>query len=155
MPMKYPATRPVGPPAQTSSNGENSRQRSSPHKMLRAINCPAIAEVFKPWRPKPLATHNPRRNWPICGMPCTVSPTAPPQVSAISTGPSFGNTVRILRSMARPCSPCEHGQTVDIFAAVDLECLGIIHAVKIVIGPKLAAHAINLPAFHLGLKILA
>ena len=56
---------------------------------------------------------------------------------------------------ARPCSPCEHGQTVDIFAAVDLECLGIIHAVKIVIGPKLAAHAINLPAFHLGLKILA
>ena len=70
--------------------------------MLRAINCPAIAEVFKPWRPKPLATHNPRRNWPICGMPCTVSPTAPPQVSAISTGPSFGNTVRILRSMARP-----------------------------------------------------
>ena len=47
------------PPAQTSSNGENSRQRSSPHRMLRAISCPAIAVVFSPWRPKPLATHNP------------------------------------------------------------------------------------------------
>ena len=78
------------PPAQTSSNGENSRQRSSPHRMLRAISCPAIAEVFSPWRPKPLATHSPLRSWPICGMPCTVTPTAPPNTSEIATLPSRG-----------------------------------------------------------------
>ena len=36
------------PPAQTSSNGENSRQRSSPQRMLRAISCAAIADVFSP-----------------------------------------------------------------------------------------------------------
>ena len=104
-PTTWPATRPVGPPAQTSSNGENSRQRSSPHRMLRAINCPAIAEVFRPWRPKPLATHRPLRNWPICGMPCTVCPTAPPQTSAISTLPSCGKIVRMRRAMA-PANRC-------------------------------------------------
>ena len=40
------------------------------------MTCPAIAEVFSPWRPKPLATHSPLRNWPICGMPCTVATAA-------------------------------------------------------------------------------
>src|ERR1700722_16970208 len=100
IPIRCPATRPVEPPAQTSSNGENSRQRSSPHRMLRAINCPAIADVFIPCRPKPLVTHRPRRNWPICGMPCTVCPTAPPQTSDISTRPSCGKIVRIRRAMA-------------------------------------------------------
>ena len=53
-----------------------------------------------PWRPKPLATHRPLRNWPICGMPCTVSPTAPPNTSAIATLPSCGKIVAIRRWMA-------------------------------------------------------
>src|ERR1700738_4956845 len=104
-PMACPAIRPVVPPAQTSSNGENSRQRSSPHRMLRAINCPAIALVLRPWRPKPLATHKPRRNWPICGMPCTVCPIAPPQTSAISIFPRLGKILRILLWMA-DANPC-------------------------------------------------
>jgi len=86
----WPAILPRHPPAHTSSNGENRRQRSSRCRMLPAISCPAIAEVFSPCRPKPLATQTPRRNSPSCGMPCTVWPNTPPNTSAISTGASFG-----------------------------------------------------------------
>ena len=55
----------------------------------------------------------------------------------------------------RPCPPRQRGKAVDIFAAVDLERLRIIHAVEIAIGPELLAHAIDLPALHFGLEILA
>ena len=60
----------------------------------------AIAVVPRPRRPKPLATHRPFRNWPICGMPCTVWPTAPLHTSVISTRPSGGKIVLILRAIA-------------------------------------------------------
>ena len=55
----------------------------------------------------------------------------------------------------RPCPPRQRGQAVDIFAAVDLKRLRIIHAVEITVGLELGAHAIDLPALYFGLKILA
>ena len=55
----------------------------------------------------------------------------------------------------RACPPRQRGEAVDIFAAVDLERLRIIDAVEIAIGLELVAHAIDLPALHLGLEILA
>ena len=51
--------------------------------------------------------------------------------------------------------PRQRGQAMDIFAAVDLERLGIIDAVEIAVGLELAAHALDLPALDLGLEILA
>ena len=54
---------------------------------------------------------------------------------------------------ARP--PRERRKAVDIFAAVDLKRLRIIHAVEIMIGPELGSHAIDLPALHFRLEILA
>ncbi len=66
--------------------------------MLRAIRSPAIAVVLRPWRPKPLATHRPLRNWPICGMPCTVTPDrAAPRPRQIATLPSCGKMAWIRR----------------------------------------------------------
>ena len=50
--------------------------------------------------------------------------------------------------------PRQRRKAMDIFPAVDLERLGIIDAVEIAIGLELAAHAIDLPAFDLGLEIL-
>ena len=61
---------------------------------------------------------------------------------------------RILED-ARPCPPCERRQAMDIFAAVDLKRLGIIDAVEITPGLDLLAYPIDLPAFDLGLEILA
>jgi len=46
-------------------------------------------------------------------------------------------------------------KAVEISAAVDLKCPGIIHAMEIALGPELGADAVDLPAFHLGLEILA
>ena len=60
---------------------------------------------------------------------------------------------RILKD-AHPCPPRQRRQAVDIFAAVDLKRPGIMDAVKITPGSELIAHAIDLPAFHLGFKIL-
>ena len=48
----------------------------------------------------------------------------------------------------------QHRQAVDIAAAVDLERLRIIHAVEIAPGFQLGAHAVDLPALHLGVEIL-
>ena len=56
---------------------------------------------------------------------------------------------------ARPCPPRQRGKTMDIFAAVDLKRLRIIHAVEIAIGLELIAHAIDLPSLHFRLEILA
>ena len=44
---------------------------------------------------------------------------------------------------------------MDIFAAVNLKRLGIIHAVEITIGLQFVADTIDLPAFHVRLEILA
>ena len=55
----------------------------------------------------------------------------------------------------RPCPPRQRGKAMDIFAAVDLECLRIIHAVEIAVGLELGAHAVDLPALDFGLEILA
>src|SRR5262249_48333952 len=51
-------------------------------------------------------------------------------------------------------APRQRGKTVNIFAAVQLERLRIINAVEIAVRLQLAAHAVDLPAFHLGLEIL-
>ena len=56
---------------------------------------------------------------------------------------------------ARACPPRQRGEAMDIFAAVDLERLGIIDAVEITPGLELIADAIDLPALDFGLEILA
>src|SRR3954447_5061701 len=55
----------------------------------------------------------------------------------------------------RPCPPRQCGEAMDVFAAIDLECLGIIHAMEIAVGPDLVAHALDLPALNSGIEILA
>src|SRR5260370_13590941 len=61
------------------------------------------------------------------------------------------------RTSKKPDSqpPRQRVKAVDVFAAVDLKRLGIINAVEITIGLELGAHAIDLPALHLGFEILA
>ena len=48
----------------------------------------------------------------------------------------------------------QHGEAMDIAAAVDLERFWIIHAVEIALGLQFGAHAIDLPALDLGIEIL-
>src|SRR5450432_335038 len=61
---------------------------------------------------------------------------------------------RVLEN-ARAGPPRQGGEAMDVFATVDLERLRIIHAVEVAIGLELIADAIDLPAFDLGLEILA
>src|SRR5438445_5908210 len=59
---------------------------------------------------------------------------------------------RVLEN-ARAGAPRQRGEAMNIFAAVDLERLGVIDAVKVAVGAQLRAPAIDLPAFDLGLEI--
>ena len=61
---------------------------------------------------------------------------------------------RVLENL-RSCPSRQRRQAVDIFAAVDLKCLGIIDAMEIMLGLELVAHMFDLPAFHFGSEILA
>ena len=56
---------------------------------------------------------------------------------------------------ARACTLGLLGQTLDVFAAVDLKRLRVIDAVKIAPGAELVADTIDLPALDFGLEILA
>ena len=60
---------------------------------------------------------------------------------------------RILED-ARAGPPRQRRKAVHIFAAVDLERLGIIDAVEIAVGLERLADAIDLPALDLGVEIL-
>src|SRR5258708_32143497 len=62
---------------------------------------------------------------------------------------------RRARKDRRPAPPRQRGQAMDVFAAVDLKRFWVIHAVKIMIGLELGAHAIDLPSLYFGLEILA
>ena len=70
-----------------------------------------------------------------------------PDGSMLTTGVSSK-----IRAPARRASARE---AVDVFAAVDLKRLRIIHAVEIMVGPQLGADAIDLPALHFRPEILA
>src|SRR5207244_10887200 len=54
----------------------------------------------------------------------------------------------------RPSPSRQRRQAMDVSAAVDLKCLGVIDTVKITIGLELGAHAVDLPSLHFSLKIL-
>src|SRR5262249_14879483 len=54
---------------------------------------------------------------------------------------------------ARAGAPRQRREAVDIFAAVDLERLRIMDAVKVAVSAQLAAHAVDLPSLDLGVEI--
>ena len=93
-------SRPMAPPAQTSSNGTNRRQVSSPSAIARAMMSPAIAVVLSPCPPNPLASQMRGDSSPICGMRCSGLPSTPLQMCSTSTGPSCGKTCA--RSALKP-----------------------------------------------------
>src|SRR5882724_7662533 len=55
----------------------------------------------------------------------------------------------------RPRPPRQRRQTMDVFAAVELECPRKIHAMEIAIGLEVIANAIDLPTFYISFEILS